>query len=183
MQDIGSSTVRDIAGLTVCNPCCEDSYLPTRLTNRGLHLGFWYRTDDGIVSTGMEDIIDSGHHVLTALAEAPYPSDIHAKLQYEGFNAKVIKIFQHEIQIGDKKFDDMVWIRTNTEKETQAFLSLTGVQSAIMELIEMKAEIDIDGAKIYLKAENKGTIEVRQFLLHAAALVHYLSEFAQPPLG
>ncbi len=179
-QDTGSGATHPIAGLSVCEACYNDSYLPTRLTSRGLHIGFWYRDNKGSVLTGMENLEAGGHHTLTALAEAPHPSEIHAKLQYEGFSAKMHKIMQHELQIGDKAFDDLVWIRTNTEPETKAFLSLSGVQAAITELIDMKSEIDIDGAKVYLKAENKGNIQVRMFILYSAVLVHYLSEFADP---
>ncbi|MCP4606414.1 MAG: hypothetical protein GY847_38885 [Proteobacteria bacterium] len=179
-QDAGSGATHPVAGLSVCEACYTNSYLPTRLTGRGLHIGFWYRDEKGSVLSGMEDLEDGGHHTLTALAETQYPSEIHAKLQYEGFSAKMHKIFQHELQIGNQAFDDLVWIRTNTEPETKAFLSLTGVQTAIMELIDMKSEIDIDGAKIYLKADSKGNIEVRMFLLYSAALIHYLSEFAEP---
>ncbi|MCP4603538.1 MAG: hypothetical protein GY847_23970 [Proteobacteria bacterium] len=179
-QDTGSGATHPVAGLSVCGACYTDSYLSTRLTNRGLHIGFWYRDDKGSVLTGMEDLEGGGHHTLTVLAEAPYSSDIHAKLQYEGFNAKMNKIFQHELQIGNQAFDDLVWIRTNTEPETKAFLSLSGVQQTIMELIDMESEIDIDGAKIYLKAESNGNIEVRMFILYCAILLHYLCEFAEP---
>ncbi len=177
---MGSGATRDVAGLTVCAACCTepDKNLSTRLTGRGLHIGFWYRDKTGAIVTGTEDLTAEGQHTLTALAESPHSSGIHAKLQFEGFSAKMHKIFQKEIQIGSKEFDDLVWIRTNTEAETRAFLSLSGVQSAISELIEMKAEIDIDDAKIYLKAESKGAIEVGQFLLHSAALAHYLAEFS-----
>lgn len=179
-QDIGGGATHDVAGLAVCDGCHTSGYLPARLTERGIHLGFWYRNDEGMVRPSMESVTDAGHHTVTALAEVPHPSGIHAKLQYEGFGAKINKLLNEEIQIGNKTFDDMVWIRTSTKEETRAFLSLSGVQAAIMELIDMKSMIDIDDAKIYLKAETKGSIPVRMLLLYTAALAHYLAEFATP---
>jgi hypothetical protein len=177
-QEVGSGGTYDIAGLSVCEGCHSASYLPTRLTDRGIHLGFWYRNEMGVVRPSMESLTDAGQHTITALAETPHASGIHAKLQHEGFSAKLNKLFEQEI--GNEAFDNMVWIRTSTKDETRAFLSLSGVQAAIMELIDMKAAIDIDGAKIYLKAETKGSIPVQQLLLYSAALAHYLSEFAAP---
>ncbi|MBN2525588.1 MAG: hypothetical protein JXR76_04280 [Deltaproteobacteria bacterium] len=71
----------------------------------------------------------------------------------------------------------MVWIRTNTRKTTREFLSLVGVQSAVSELIGMKSVIDIDEAKVYVKAESSGTMIPKDFVLNAAILGHYLSVF------
>ncbi len=177
-QEAGDGAQQNVAGLKVCSGCYNDTYLPTRLSARGFHLGFWYRDKNGAVLAGTDDY-GGGKHTLTALAEAQNVSEIHTKLSYEGISAKMQKIFKHEIQIGDKAFDDLVYIQTATQKATGDFLSISGVQAAVSELIEMKAEIDIDGNKIYLKAENDGDIEVRMFLLYAAVLLHYLDEFAK----
>ena len=67
-QDTGGGATGDVAGLSVCQACCTDSYLPTRLTDRGLHIGFWYRDAEGSVLSGMEELEAGGHHTLTALA-------------------------------------------------------------------------------------------------------------------
>ncbi len=180
MQDDGGKGTSTIAKLAVCHGCSGTTELVVRLKARGFHLPYSYRTDAGIISPDEIDLDIYRNHTLTALGEGPYPSEIHAKLQSEDFGAKVIKIFNKEIQIGDKAFDDAVWIRTNTELTTRAFLSLSGVQSAIMMLIEMRAEIDIDDEKIYVRANSKQPIDVKPVVLNTAILLHYLTEFASP---
>lgn len=169
---------RQIAGLAVCEGCIGAPYLPTRLKASGIHLGYSYRADESVVEIGQENPYDRRQHVLTVLAEAPNPSGMHIRLQYEGFSAKMAKLLNEEIQIGNSEFDDLVWIRTSTPEETKGFLSLSGVQAAIMELIRAEASIDIDLAKVYVKAEKRGPLDGRQIALFTAALAHHLAKFA-----
>jgi hypothetical protein len=176
-QDAGNGATHQVAGLKVCAGCFDAPYLPDRLHGRGFHLGYMYKTPFGAVEPGSEDQSDNSLHTLSALAEAPKDSGMHTKLEGEGLRAKFMKIFEHELQVGNKAFDDKVWIHTNTLDITRGFLSLSGVQTAVAEIIDMGGEIDIDGAKVYCKTSNKGPIEVRMFLLFTAALLHYLSEF------
>jgi hypothetical protein len=145
-----------------------------------MHLGYWSRSKDGAVNSHLREIAQDTHYTFTALVEVPHPSDISAKLQYEGFSAKLHKLFEHEIQIGDKTFDDLVWIRTNSPETTRAVLSLSGVQSAVSELIEMKAVIDIEEARVYVKAESSGKMIPKEFVLYTTILAHHLSAFSEP---
>jgi len=171
---------REIAGLNICGECNSDGYLSTRLLPRGMHLGVWCREKNGSVVSDIGEIDMNREFTITSLAEAPNGSGMHTRLQFENFGAKLKKIFEHEIQIGDREFDDMVWIRTNTKPETRAFLSLSKVQTVVMELISMSTEIDIDDAQIYTKATSKGKLIPREFLLHTAVLMHLLDEFSSP---
>ncbi len=177
-QDEIKEDVQNISGLNVCQSCVRATYLPGRLTGKGLSLGYSYRTDAGVIEVGDEELLDNALRKISALAEAPHPSGIEAKLLKEGLKAKFTKIVEKEIQVGNKAFDDAVWIRTSTNKETAAFLAQNGVQSAVMELIEMNGEISINQHKIYVEATNKGPIEVQMFVLHTAALLHYLTAFS-----
>jgi hypothetical protein len=177
---MGSGQPRDMAGVAVCAWCNSDEFEPTRVTGRGMHVGYWSRSKDGSVSSRLKEIAQDTHYTMTILVEVPHPSDIHAKMQYEGFNAKLHKLFAHEIQIGDKTFDDLVWIKTNTPETTRAFLSLGSVQRAISELIEMKAEIEIDEARVYVKAVSSGKMIAKDFVLYTAVLGHHLNEFSKP---
>jgi hypothetical protein len=169
-----------MAGVTICATCNSDAFEPTNVINRGMHLGYWSRSKDGTVNSHLKEMGQETHYNITALVEIPHPSDIHTKLQYEGFSAKLHKIFEHEIQIGDKAFDDLVWIRTNTPESTRAFLSLSGVQNAISELIEMKAVIDIDEARVYVTAESSGKMIPKEFVLFTTVLAHHLTAFSEP---
>ena len=169
-----------MAGVTICATCNSDAFEPTRVTPRGMHVGYWSRSKAGAISSYLKEMALEHDFTITALVEIPHRSGISAKLQYEGFSAKLHKIFEHEIQIGDKAFDDLVWIRTNSKETTRAFLSLTGVQSAISELIEMKAVIDIDEARVYVTAESSGAMNPRDFVLFTAVLGHHLSAFSNP---
>ena len=98
----------------------------------------------------------------------------------EGMKAKMVKIFEKEIQVGDQEFDDAVWIHTDTPDTAGAFLRLSGVQAAILSMIQMNGEIDIDNTKVYIKVDQNQPIDTRQFLLQTAILLHYLVEFSSP---
>jgi hypothetical protein len=102
------------------------------------------------------------------------------QLASQGNRTKLHKLFAHEIQIGDKTFDDLVWIKTNTPETTRAFLSLGSVQRAISELVEMKAEIEIDEARVYVKAVSSGKMIAKDFVLYTIVLGHHLNEFSKP---
>ena len=179
-QEMGGGAPRSIAGVAVCAACNAETYLPGRLMGRGLHQGIVCRAKDGSLVADLKEVELLQEYTISSLAECPHPSGIHARLQYEGFTAKLVKIFEHEIQIGDKQFDDMVWIRTNTKDEARAFLSLSKVQGVIMEIISMKGEIDIDDAKVYVKAEANPQLIPKEFVLHTAVLLHLLAGFSSP---
>lgn len=179
-QEMGSGQSREMAGVTICASCNSDEFEPMRVTGRGMHVGFWSRSTDGSVSSRLREIAQDVHYTMTILVEVPHPSDIHVRMQYEGFNAKLHKLFAHEIQIGNKTFDDLVWIKTNSPETTRAFLSLGSVQSAISELIEMKAEIEIDEARVYVKAVSSGKMIPKDFVLYTTVLGHHLNEFSKP---
>ena len=179
-QSVDKAEMKAIASLNVCDACVRATYLPGRLTKKGLHLGYSYRTDAGVIEIGDEELLDNTLRKISALAEAPHPSGIDATLQREGIGAKLKKIVEKEIQVGNKAFDDAVWIRTSTNEETAAFLALSGVQAAVLELIDMNGVISIKQDKIHVEATNKGPIEVQMFVLHTAALLHYLATFASP---
>lgn len=169
-----------ISGIHVCPGCLRATYLPGRLTAQGLHLGYSYRTENGTVEIADEEVLDNSIRKVSALAQSPYTSRIHAKFVYESLLDKLGKVFEKELQMGDKEFDKTVFIKTSTLSETEAFLSRPGVRSSILELIRMNAEISLDDNKIYLEAINKGPIDVQMFVIHAALLLHYLAEFTQP---
>jgi hypothetical protein len=179
-QEVDKEHGEVISRLYVCQDCIGASYLPSRITSSGVHLSYAYRTEHGLVDPDKDDLFGHRNHKLSALAEAPYPSEIHANLQYEGLKAKMVKIFEKEIQVGDKEFDDAVWIHTNTPDTAGAFFRLSGVQSAILSMITANGEIDIDDAKVYVKVEQSTPIDVKQFVLQTAILLHYLVEFSSP---
>jgi hypothetical protein len=54
------------------------------------------------------------------------------------------------------------------------------VQSAVSELIEMKAVIDGEEDRIYVKADSGDTMIPKDFVLLTAILGPYLSAFAAP---
>jgi hypothetical protein len=179
-QEVDKEHAEVISRLYVCQDCIGSDYLPSRIISDGVHLSYAYRTENGLVDPDKEDLSGHRSHKLSALAEAPHPSEIHANLQYEGLKAKMVKIFEKEIQVGDREFDDAVWIHTNTPDTAGAFFRLSGVQSAILSMISANGEIDIDDTKVYVKVEQAQPIDTRQFVLQTAILLHYLVEFSTP---
>ena len=182
-EEVDMEDLEVVSGLHVCKSCIRATYLPGRLTAKGLHLGYSYRTEHGEIKIGDEEEIDGTLRKISALAESPHLSGIQAKLMHQGLGARLKKLVEKELEIGDKEFDDAVYIRSSTRDQTAAFLAISGVQSAVLQLIRMNSEIDINGSKIYIVATNKGPIEVQTWVLHVAALLHYLAEFSSPTPG
>ena len=60
---------------------------------------------------------------------------VTADFSREGMLAKLRKLFQREIQVGDPIFDDFVYISTRQREDTEALLRRSGAQSTLMDLL------------------------------------------------
>lgn len=78
----------------------------------------------------------------------PRPSKLRASFRKESWGDAIVKVFKKEIQTGDKEFDDLVYITTDTPEETKAFLTKDDVRNAIALNIDTAGSIEIDGARV-----------------------------------
>jgi hypothetical protein len=74
---------------------------------------------------------DISHEFVIYTLALPVKPQVQATFSKEGVAQKVVKIFKKEIQVGDKAFDDMVYVSTDTPDATLAFLKDQDTQSSI----------------------------------------------------
>lgn len=78
----------------------------------------------------------------------PRPSPLHASFRRQSWGDAIVKLFKAEIQTGEKSFDDLVYISTNTSEATQAFLGSQEIRDAIALTIETGGALEIDGDRV-----------------------------------
>ncbi|WP_394844234.1 hypothetical protein LZC95_45175 [Pendulispora brunnea] len=84
------------------------------------------------------------------------PPRIKASFTHEGLASRVAKLFKKEIQVGDKAFDDVVYITTDTPAETTAFLKSDDVRTTILTAVTEGGNIVIDERDIVAKIPTTG---------------------------
>lgn len=78
-------------------------------------------------------------------------SKIQASFTREGLSKKLVKLFKKEIEVGDPKFDDIVYVSTDTPEETAAFLKLPDIQTTILSAVANGGSIEIDERQILIR--------------------------------
>ena len=78
----------------------------------------------------------------------PGMTTVRATFTPEGFTHKLRKLFSSEIQVGDPMFDDAVFVSTNTNEATVAFLNKPGVQDAIYGFVTSGGSVSINRAAL-----------------------------------
>jgi hypothetical protein len=78
----------------------------------------------------------------------PKPSKLRAAFRKESWGDAIVKVFKKELQTGDKEFDDLVYITTDTPETTAAFLESTDNRNAIALSIETGGAIEIEADRV-----------------------------------
>ena len=89
----------------------------------------------------------------------PAAPKVQASFSREGLVNKVVKLFKKEIQVGDKTFDDLVYISTDTPAETAAFLQSPQIQNTIMLAATSGGSFVIEGQRVVAKYPYSGSNE------------------------
>ncbi len=103
----------------------------------------------------------------------PSAPAVQASFSHEGIGAKIVKIFKKEIQVGDKTFDDAVYVSTDTPNETSAFLKSERMQNTILMCVMSGGFIEIEGRTVRAKIpasntnEDPSLVEMVQVLIGA----------------
>ncbi len=101
----------------------------------------------------------------------PAAPKVQASFSREGLVNKVVKLFKKEIQVGDKTFDDLVYISTDTPAETAAFLQSPQIQNTIMLAATSGGSFVIEGQRVVAKYPYSGTNEDADVLNFVRALL------------
>lgn len=89
----------------------------------------------------------------------PAAPKVQASFSREGLGNKLVKLFKKEIQVGDKTFDDLVYISTDTPAETAAFLQSPQIQNTLMLAATSGGSFVIEGQRVVAKYPYSGTNE------------------------
>ena len=81
----------------------------------------------------------------------PVAPKVQASFSREGIVSKVVKIFKKELQVGDKTFDDVVYVSTATPAPTAAFLANGDIQTTILLAVTDGGSIEIEGQRMTAK--------------------------------
>lgn len=114
-----------------------------KLAERGLRAERSTVTKTATVSVGGVDASSksvSGYHEVWSLPEVP---KVQASFTREAPLDTIVKWFKAEVQTGDKKFDDLVYVSTGTAEATTQFLSNAEVRYLIGYAIERGGSVTI----------------------------------------
>lgn len=78
----------------------------------------------------------------------PRAPAVQASFSREGVLKKLIKVFKKELQVGDKTFDDVVYVSTDTPDATAALLRSNDIQTTILLAVTDGGSIEIEGSKV-----------------------------------
>jgi hypothetical protein len=104
----------------------------------------------------------------------PSAPAVQASFSHEALGAKIVKLFKKEIQVGDKTFDDAVYVSTDTPNETAAFLKSERMQNTILMCAGSGGFLEIEGRKVRAKIpasntdEDPSLVELVQALIAAS---------------
>ncbi|MEZ4299950.1 MAG: hypothetical protein R3B70_33690 [Polyangiaceae bacterium] len=90
----------------------------------------------------------------------PAPANVQASFAREGVGKKLVKLFSKELQVGDKAFDDKVFISTGDKDATARFLANEDVRNLIAEFVGEGGVVEIDGTRMLVHAVNQGVVAV-----------------------
>ncbi len=101
-------------------------------------------------STEVSGIRVSSSETTELTVELPKKPAVQASFATENLARKFLKLFQSELQTGDRSFDDAVYIRTTTPEATAAWLASERVRATIAEHVAA-GTVQIHEAKLILR--------------------------------
>ncbi|HWL86809.1 MAG TPA: hypothetical protein VNO21_13455 [Polyangiaceae bacterium] len=119
-------------------------------------LGIRYETTESTETVTLGDAQTTKEFVVTTVALTT-PPKIQASFTREGRTEKLVKLFKKEIQVGEKAFDDVVYISTDTPDETAAFLKAEDIRATILAAVTEGGSIVIDERHIVAKIAGTDT--------------------------
>lgn len=162
--------------LLLCERCLSGDYLHA-LEERGCTCTLDGTSDDELMRSLIVD----------------FPKDIpfNASFSRETFKHKFSKFFKKEVQVGVQHFDDLIYIATNSSRDTAKFLTdektQDGILAALMTMVRsgatiklenQRAELQIDPRELTPEQEEALITFRRQLLLTPfASFIAYLDTF------
>ena len=105
----------------------------------------------------------------------PRASAVVASFTREGLSHKLKKIVKKELQTGDARFDDAVFIATDTPDDTAKLLAAAEVRAAVAAIIAAGGAVAIDARQVVIEVSGAGSDELDA---HVATVTRALVEAA-----
>lgn len=162
-----------LAELNWCESCFLGDPCSQMKTHRGLLLQCRAWSESRGTGTSRRTV-----YCLELNGSTPQKSaGLDIKFSREHIGHKIIKLFAKEIQVGDPLFDDNIYIATPTERAAKSFVSTSGIQSAVMEMVSSGGWLRILDNTFSLQMCESDPIEETEVTRSGAALLHYLDRF------
>ncbi len=105
-------------------------------------------TNSTSLNVGGADTTLSQSETTELALTLPRPAAVRASFSREGLGTKLIKVFKKELQTGDRSFDDLVYISTDTPDATAALLQSLDTRATIQACVVMGGSLAIDGTSV-----------------------------------
>lgn len=105
--------------------------------------------------------------------------DLTATFVRERVYHKLVKLVRKEVEVGDRLFDDYVYIDTRDRPRAQALLRRTGVQAALMDLVGRFDLVELRRGSLQIRHAASETVHAADAMLAACALLVHLEQIAQ----
>jgi hypothetical protein len=92
----------------------------------------------------------------------PKSTKVEASFAFEGLTARMVKIFQKEVQTGDALFDEHVHIKTETADETSALLESMELRAIIEGIVSEGGAVEIDGATVKVQLKDVASLDTER---------------------
>jgi hypothetical protein len=97
------------------------------------------------------DDVDEARAFTVFTLTLPSRPKVQATFTSESLRKKISKLFKSEIQTGDSRFDDEVFVKTDTRSETAAFLQSDDVKDTIVDAVRSGGSVEIQDSMCVLR--------------------------------
>lgn len=168
-----AAQLRDAFGLEFCDACAvglaEDAL---RTRGHAIVTRTWttrVRTHDDAYVV---------HHL--ALDASPRDLlEISVSFTRERWSHKLLKLIKQELQVGDRLFDDLVYIDTREKPRVLALLHQPGTQAALIDLVARFDLIELRRGELRIRHASSEPIDLNDGIVSACALLVHLERIGR----
>lgn len=120
-------------------------------------------------------------HHMSIDARPPAPIEVTVRFTREHALHRLLKLFRHEVEVGDPLFDDFVYVKTRERPQAQALLRSSGVQSTLIDLVGRYDSIDLARGSVQIRHAATEQVLAADAMLAACALLVHLERIAADP--
>lgn len=117
-------------------------------------------------------------HHMSIDARPPEPLEVTVRFTREHALHRLVKLFRHEVEVGDPLFDDFVYVKTRERPQAQALLRSSGVQSTLIDLVGRYDSIDLARGSVQIRHAATEQVLAADAMLAACALLVHIDRIA-----